>query len=344
MLAITTLGLLVAAASESELDVLRLEVQNLRAALEHVQSEFGTDVEHGGRPGDVQWKLLVAAFVFLMQLGFAMIEAGSCRQVNVISTYAKNILDFTFGALTSVIFGCNIAYGIDALHFARDDPRQARFFNHLVYQATAATIVSGSIAERVSIPAYATISIFVFGILFSLAVRASWAGGFLAQLEVPLHDFAGAGVVHITGGASALACAYVVGPRNGRWDSRKHGDFAPHDVKSVLSGVLILWVAWYGFNPGATVGMTTIQDATQASHSAITTTIAGATSGCFSILISYAHSACIKPSKGIARGAMEIDVLSLSNGILTGLVAVTAGSDVVDITGALIIGVFAAVI
>jgi hypothetical protein len=134
-----------------------------------------------------------------------------------------------------------IAYGIDALHFSIDDPKQAHFFNHLVYQATAATILSGAIAERVSLIGYVVLSIFVSGIVFSWAVRITWAGGFLAQLEIPFHDFAGSGVVHIVGGAAAFSGAFVVGPRYGRWDPARFDDFAPHDVKAVLSGVLILW-------------------------------------------------------------------------------------------------------
>jgi Amt family ammonium transporter len=101
-------------------------------------------------------------------------------------------------------------------------------------------ILSGAIAERVTLTGYVALSVFVSGVVFSLAVRSTWGGGFLAHQSIPYHDFAGSGVVHIVGGGAAFAGAFIVGPRHGRWDPAKHNDFVPHDVKSVLGGVLIV--------------------------------------------------------------------------------------------------------
>ena len=319
-----------------------LEGEILRLTQE--QEESGMLIAHGGRPEDVQWKLLSSTFVFLMQLGFAMIESGMCRQVNVISTYAKNILDFTFGSIAAMTFGYYIAYGVDVFNFAVDDPRQSAVFNYLVYQATAATILSGAIAERVSLYGYIVLSIFVSGFVFAVVVRMTWAGGFLSTLDPPFHDFAGSAVVHVCGGAAAFSGAFVVGPRNGRWDPHKHGDFMPHDVKSVLGGVLILWVAWYGFNPGSTVGMSSYVDAQQASHAALTTTMSAATSGVVALLLSRAHHWYVSYTTASEKSGMEIDVLSLANGILAGLVSITAGCDVVSIPTSCIIGAAGGVI
>ena len=327
-------------ADYGRLEFLEGEIMRLRRAHE----EHGLTIEHGGRPSDVQWKLLSSNFVFLMQFGFAMIESGMCRQVNVISTYAKNILDFTFGSIAAMTFGCYIAYGIVTFNFAVDDPRQSAVFNYLVYQATAATILSGAIAERVSLYAYVVLSIFVSGVVFAVVVRMTWAGGFLSTLDPPFHDFAGSAVVHVCGGAAAFSGAFVVGPRNGRWDPHKHGDFMPHDVKSVLGGVLILWVAWYGFNPGSTVGMSTDLDAQQASHAALTTTMSAATSGVVALLLSRFHHWYVSYTTASEKSGMEIDVLSLANGILAGLVSITAGCDVVSIPGACFIGGFGGVV
>ena len=294
---------------------------------------------HGQRPGDVLWKLMTSTLVFLMQLGFAMIESGMCRQVNVIATYAKNILDFTFGSLCALLFGYNIAYGINAIGFERGDPRQAQFFSHIVFQATAATILSGAMAERTTVWGYCMLSIWMSGVVFSCGVAVTWGGGCLSKLDPPFHDYSGAGVVHVVGGAAAIVGAYIVGPRRGRWEARKHGDFAPHDVKSVLGGVLVLWVAWYGFNPGSSTGMTTLQDAADASNAALTTTMSGSAAGLAAAITSRIHSRMNND-----EDPAEVDVLTLANGILAGLVAITAGCDSVEPWGALIIGLVSGVV
>ena len=202
------------------------------------------------------------------------------------------ILDFTLGSIAALFFGYYLAYHINAFGFKRGDPHQAAFFNHLVFQATAATIVSGAMAERTSVFGYCVLSVWISGVVFSVAVGLTWGGGYLAQLDPPFHDFSGSGVVHMVGGAAALIGCKLIGPRIGRWDPQKHGDFVPHDVKSVLGGVLILWVAWYGFNPGSTPGMSTVEDADEASNAMLTTTVSASAGGLAALFVSRCEMWC----------------------------------------------------
>ena len=165
------------------------------------------------------WILLTATVVFLMQYGFALLESGMCRKNNTTATYTKNMLDATLGTMVAVIFGYHLSYGISPVFCSTSTDAElsqatrvcAGFFHHLVFQATAATIVSGAMAERTSVLAYSILSSFISGIPFSLAVRWTWGGGWL--LDLGFHDFAGASVVHVVGGAAAIAGVYVVGPR-----------------------------------------------------------------------------------------------------------------------------------
>lgn len=172
---------------------------------------------------------------------------GMCRQNNVVATYAKNILDVVCGSFVSYLWGFQLAYGIQ-IRNSTDDVELSSFFHHLVFQATSATIVSGAMAERTTLFSYLILAIFISGVPFSLAVRWTWGNGWLSQLDPPFHDFAGSTVVHIVGGASALIGVYMVGSRSGRYDAGRHHDFEPHDVSSVLSGVLVLWVGWYALS------------------------------------------------------------------------------------------------
>ena len=202
---------------------------------------------------DNTWILLTATIVFLMQYGFALLESGMCRKNNTTATYTKNILDATLGTIVAAVFGYHIAYGESpsscSLNIWQNKERIeeatrvcAGFFHHLVFQATAATIVSGAMAERTTILAYSILSCFISGIPFSLAVRWTWGGGWLADWG--FHDFAGGTVVHVVGGAAAMAGVLTVGPRDGRYDPRRFYEFMPHDVAQVMSGSLVLWVGW----------------------------------------------------------------------------------------------------
>ena len=255
-------------------------------------------------------------------------QLGTCRPKNVIATYMKNIIDFVLGAFCTLLGGYAIAYPqrpiIDAIE-------AWKFFFHLVFQATASTIVSGAMAERTDIRAYIVITATISGLLYSISVRWTWGGGWISQMDPPFHDFAGSGVVHCLGGGAAFAGSYMVGPRIGRWTNP--AEFAPHSVPQVLSGVLLLWVGWYGFNPGSTGSMSSVADALAASNAAMTTTISAAASGL--VIMTY-HL--------VSTGGRHIFVMSFANGVLSGLVAVTAGCDVYTPWAAIAVGCGAAAV
>ena len=279
-------------------------------------------------PMDAAWVLSCATLVFLMQLGFAQLESGMCRPKNVIATYMKNIIDFVLGTFCTLLIGYSIAYPQTPLM----EPIEAwKFFFHLVFQATASTIVSGAMAERTDIRAYCLLTTVISGFIFSLSVRWTWGGGWIAQLEPTFHDFAGSGVVHLLGGSAALAGATVIGPRIGRWETPS--EFAPHSVPQVLSGVLLLWVGWYGFNPGSTGTMSSESDAQAASNAAMTTTISAATAGLV-IMVEQLWSSSWH----------HMDVMEFANALLSGLVAATAGCDVLSPWSSIAVGAVAAYI
>ena len=171
------------------------------------------------KANEYTWILLTATIVFLMQYGFALLENGMCRKNNTTATYTKNMLDAALGTLVAIGFGYQIAYGESPIvpvvgtdEVIMESSRvSAAFFHHLVFQATAATIVSGAMAERTKISAYCILSTFISGITFSLAVRWTWGGGWLSKLG--FIDFAGGTVVHVVGGAAAVAGVSVVGAR-----------------------------------------------------------------------------------------------------------------------------------
>ena len=197
---------------------------------------------------DATWQLVTATIVFLMQYGFALLECGMCRKNNTTATYTKNMLDATFGTAIALLWGYRVAYGRSPFVCASSNwgPHDyetstqvcSSFFHYLVFQATAATVMSGAMAERTTIGAYAVLSCFVSAVPFSLVVNWTWGGGWLSRLG--FHDFAGGAIVHVVGGAAATAGVAVVGPRDGRYDPRRFYEFLPQDVSSVMSGALVV--------------------------------------------------------------------------------------------------------
>lgn len=185
-----------------------------------------------------------------MQLGFAMLEAGTVNENNVIATYAKNVLDFVIGTLVAAAWGYWLATGQHALLVTGSAARD--FFFYVCFQATAATIVSGAMAERTSVTAYLLISVLLSGGVYSVAVRCAWTdGGLLKALDPSFIDFAGSGVVHLVGGSAAIVGAWVVGPRERRFSAAHQAKFVPHNVPSVLGGTMLLWVGWYVRQPSS---------------------------------------------------------------------------------------------
>mmetsp|Transcript_55857 Transcript_55857/g.130731 ORF Transcript_55857/g.130731 Transcript_55857/m.130731 type:complete len:817 (+) Transcript_55857:69-2519(+) len=300
---------------------------------------------------DTMWIFSCGVEICTMQLGFAMLEAGFVREQNVVATYMKNIVDFLISIFAATMGSYNLAYPDDEVYIPEVNTApehhaiRTAFFFHLLFQGTAATIVSGAMAERVTIKGYMAYSLFLSGLVYPLAVRLTWGGGLLGTLGTPgttgyewgftenFHDFAGSGVVHLVGGSAAAVGTVLVGARTGRWDEELASKFVPHNLSLVLSGMLILWCGWYGFNTGSSLALSDLDTASVVSTAFVSTTAAAAGGGATIVLLSLFWT----------RG-QSIDVLHMVNGILGGLVAITAGCDVISGWHAIIIGIISAII
>jgi Amt family ammonium transporter len=289
------------------------------------------------------WTLIAAALVFFMQAGFAMVEAGFTRAKNAVNILMKNLMDFSMGSLIYWAIGFGLMFGASATgwfgttsFFLADwtpdgDPWVLAFWMfQAVFAATAATIVSGAMAERTKFTGYLLYSIFVCGLIYP--IFGSWAWGSLYKgsgwLEgLGFIDFAGSTVVHSVGGWAALAGAIVLGPRLGKYQS--DGSMRPipgHNMPLAALGVFILWLGWFGFNPGST----TTADKSIAMIF-VNTNLAAATGAVFALLTSW-----------FKFGKPEVS-MSL-NGALAGLVGITAGCANVSPTSSVIIGAVAGVL
>ncbi len=306
---------------------------------------------------DIFYSLFCGAAIFLMQCGFAMLCAGSIRQKNVKNIMLKNILDACGGAIGFWAVGFGVAYESGAFigtsggrFFLNDYGNYIDFFFQFTFAATAATIVAGTVAERCKMVAYLCYSLFLTGFVYPVVVHAIWNGdGFLSAFAdspvrgVGMIDFAGSGVVHMTGGATALVAAIVLGPRIGRFYDEdgnpldKPAEFPPHSVALQVLGTFILWFGWYGFNPGSTLAISPAGYGDVAALCAVTTTLAAA-SGAVSSMFMDTLLGFLK------EGETEYDLTMCMNGCLAGLVGITAGCSVVEPWAAAIIGVIAGII
>ncbi len=289
------------------------------------------------------WTLIAAALVFFMQAGFAMVEAGFTRAKNAVNILMKNLMDFSMGSLIYWAIGFGLMFGASATgwfgtssfflaDFSPDgDPWVLAFWMfQVVFAATAATIVSGAMAERTKFTGYMLYSIFVCGLIYP--IFGSWAWGSLYKgsgwLEgLGFIDFAGSTVVHSVGGWAALAGAIVLGPRIGKYT--KDGSIRPipgHNMPLAALGVFILWLGWFGFNPGST----TTADKSIAMIF-VNTNLAAATGAVFALITSW-----------FKFGKPEVS-MSL-NGALAGLVGITAGCANVSPVSAVIIGAVAGIL
>ncbi|MCH7699295.1 MAG: ammonium transporter [Chloroflexi bacterium] len=295
---------------------------------------------------DTAWLLIAAFLVFFMQAGFAMLEAGFVRSKNVANILMKNLLDVSAGAIAFWAIGWGIAYGFsgDATngfvgngHFflvGFDD--WASWIFQFAFAATAATIVSGAMAERTAFRAYLFYTVFITGLIYPVVVHWVWDGnGWLtAFTDNPIGtngylDFAGSSVVHMVGGFAGLMGAIIVGPRIGKYG--KDGSINPipgHSISLAALGVFILWFGWYGFNPGSTLGLTG-GFADLAAKVAVNTTLAAGAGAVGCAFLSRARSS-------------HYDMGLTLNGALGGLVAITAPCAVVEPWAAVIIGLIAA--
>ena len=291
---------------------------------------------------DTIWVAICGAIIFFMEGGFALLEAGFVRSKNAMSIIAKVIIDVTFGGIAFYLIGFGIAYGNSNGWFAFDTGITAKdlglgltvsnklfWFIQLGFAIAAISIVSGAVAERMKIWSYA-VFVFVFcAVMYPLVANWVWnPNGWLAIRG--FNDFAGSAAVHAMGGFSALAAAIVLGPRIGKY--RKNGEvnaIPGHNLPLAAIGAFILWFGWFGFNPGSTLGA--VGNWELIGTVATNTFLASAAGGISTMFYTYFRYG-------------QIDITMTINGVLAGLVAITAGCNVVGPNAAIIIGLIAGVL
>lgn len=286
------------------------------------------------------WFLIGAAFVFFMQAGFAMVEAGFTRAKNAGNIIMKNLMDFCIGTCVFIPLGFGILLGEDALGGFIGTPTLGIFTDYanfdwsnfvfnLVFCATTATIVSGAMAERTKFLSYCIYSGVISAVIYPIEAHWIWGGGWLSQMG--FHDFAGSCAIHMVGGLSALIGAKMLGPRIGKFVKDKSGRitkvnaFPGHNLPLGCLGCFILWLGWYGFNGAAATSVE------QLGSIFLTTTVAPATATVVCMIFTWIRYG--KP-----------DVSMCLNASLAGLVAITAPCDVTDCFGALVIGTVSGVL
>ena len=290
---------------------------------------------------DTLWVLLGAMLVFWMQPGFALVEAGMTRSKNTANILMKNFCDFMCGSVLFWIIGFSLMFGTDhgflgwdGFFFRSDGgndnlPAPAFFIFQTMFCATAATIVSGAMAERTKFSNYLLYSVLISAFVYPISGHWGWGGGWLAELG--FHDFAGSTLVHACGGMLALAGAMALGPRIGKYDkSNKSRAIPGHNLALCALGVFCLWVGWFGFNPCSELSITG-ESAIHTAHVFITTNMAAATGGLAALVYTW-----------IVDGKPSLSMVC--NGILAGLVGITAGCDCVDVWAAAIIGIITSII
>jgi Amt family ammonium transporter len=304
---------------------------------------------------DTMWTLLTAFLVFFMNLGFALVESGLCRAKNTVNILFKNYIVFAISSVAFLVIGFGLMFGdgngfvgTSGLIFASGAdnspqmndayqgvygslkwtgvPLWAKFFFQLVFAGTAATIVSGAVAERIKFSAFILFSFVMVGLIYPVVGHWIWGGGWAASAG--MFDFAGSTVVHSIGGWAALAGVIMLGPRIGKY--AKDGKPLPlpgHSMTSASIGVFVLWFGWFGFNPGSTMAA----DWGSIAHIAATTNIAAATASISAMLMIWFMTG--KP-----------DLSMTLNGGLAGLVAITAPCAFVSMGSAFIIGIIAGIL
>jgi Amt family ammonium transporter len=277
------------------------------------------------------WMIVTGSMVFFMQAGFALVEAGFTKAKNTVNVMTKNFMDFCIGGLAYFFFGYAIMYGDTIGGFIGSngflllgdfyDVSEARdWFFQMVFAATAATIVSGSMAERTKITAYLAYSFLISAIIYPISGHWHWGGGWLYNMG--FHDFAGSGIVHMIGGLVGLTGAYLVGPRNGKYNKDgSANDMKPTNVPYVVLGGLILFFGWFGFNPGSTLNGSDLR----MSVIAVNTFLAGCAGATVVLYI------------GLVRTG-KANIVAGVNGALAGLVGITAACAVVAPWAAAVIG------
>ncbi len=285
---------------------------------------------------DTVWMLLAAMLVFWMQPGFALCEAGLTRSKNTANILMKNFVDFIFGSIIFFFVGFGLMFGNDGdgfvgmpnwgdLSFYKGNlPVEGFLMFQTVFCATSATIVSGAMAERTKFSTYLIYSAIISLFIYPIEGHWTWGGGWLGKMG--FHDFAGSAIVHSVGGVLALIGAMALGPRRGKYGKDGRSRAIPgHNLTLASLGVFILWMGWFGFNPGSQLAASGEVNRLAISHVFLTTNLAAAAGGAATLFVTWIKYG--KPSLSM-----------MLNGILAGLVGVTAGCDVVSPVGALLIG------
>ncbi len=288
--------------------------------------------------------LVATALVIFMHAGFVLVEAGLTRAKNAGNIVMKNFVNVAIGIVAFYLVGYAIAFGgaLDGLGayiggggwligdgaFAYGNLTPFTFFIfQAAFAATAATIVSGAMAERTKFIGYVTYAVVMTAVIYPIVVRWQWGGGWLYQLSTPFHDFAGSTIVHMTGGVAAFAAARALGPRLGRYGADGKPRAIPgHSIPFAIIGCLILFVGWFGFNGGSWLGADPI-----VGRIATTTMIAAGAGAVVAALLTKLQNG-------------KTDVAMTGNGLLAGLVGITAGCFAVTTVGSLIIGAVSGVL
>lgn len=286
--------------------------------------------------------MIATTMVFIMHLGFASLEAGLTRSKNTVNILFKNTIIPAIGLLTYAFVGFNLMYpgaeyagsffGFAGFGLTLPDGWDTSeynagytFFTDFIFQAmfaaTAATIVSGAVAERVKLGPFIFFSFLYVGICYPIVGMWKWGGGFLNTLETPFYDFAGSTIVHSVGGWGALIGAALLGPRIGKYTSRGMTAIPGHNIPLATFGVFLLWFGWFGFNGGSVLSA----DPGLVSKVFVTTSMAAAAGAFGALIVSYIMF-------------KTYDITMVLNGILAGLVGITAGADQMSVNSSIIIG------
>jgi Amt family ammonium transporter len=298
------------------------------------------------------WMMICTGLVFFMHLGFALLEIGLTRQKNTINILFKNVFIITIGLILYCLIGFNLMYpetfslggllpdhflslfglsppenGMTAEYASGGYTYWTDFLFQGMFAATAATIVSGAVAERVKIGPFMIFTIFYVGLVYPIAGSWKWGGGFLQQMDTPFYDFAGSTLVHSVGGWAALIAVCLLGARIGKFKDGEPQAIPGHNIPLATAGVLILWLGWFGFNGGSVLSA----DPAATSLVLVTTCLAAASGGIVAAFVS-------------AIRYKDLDLTMFLNGILGGLVGITAGADQMSPIDAILIGSIAGAI
>jgi len=288
------------------------------------------------------WMMVATILVFIMHLGFASLEAGLTRAKNTVNILFKNTIIPAIGLLTYAFVGFNLMYpgaafegsffgfagfglslpeGWDSSNYNEGYTFYTDFIFQAMFAATAATIVSGAVAERIKLGPFIFFSVLYVAICYPIVGMWKWGGGFLNTLDIPFYDFAGSTIVHSVGGWGALVGAYLLGPRFGKYTEKGMNAIPGHNLPLATLGVFLLWFGWFGFNGGSVLSA----DPGLVSKVFVTTSLAAAAGAFGALIVSYIKF-------------KNYDITMVLNGILAGLVGITAGADVMGLLDSVIIG------